>query len=415
MPNYFSSILLAGIFLSVLMPVRTAAQSYLKLHEEAIVVDTHNDVLSTATLNGMDIGTDLTGKTHSDLARFKKGGVDVQVFSIFCDEHFGVGSAFHQANREIDSLYAIAGRNPDKMQIVTDPAGLEQAVKHHKLAAMLGVEGGHMIENNMDYLDSFYRRGVRYMTLTWNNSTPWATSAMEETSKAFKTSSYGLTEMGKAVVKRMNQLGMMVDLSHVGAQTFWDAIHTTTKPIICSHSSVYALCPVFRNLKDDQIKAVGANGGVIQVNFYSGFLDSNYSFRMGLFLKRHQPEMDSMTAAKAPNYEINEFLSKKYPAEVDSLRAPLSLLIDHIDYIVKLIGTDHVGLGSDFDGIESPPQQLNDVTTYPLITRELLKRGYKPGDIKKILGGNFIRVFKANNVNGGRIAAAAKYHSSVTN
>ena len=415
MPTYFSSLLLAGIFLPTLLPVRTVAQSYLKLHEQAIVVDTHNDVLSTATLNGMDIGTDLTGKTHSDLARFKKGGVDVQVFSIFCDEHFGVGSAFHQANREIDSLYAIAGRNPDKMEIVTDPAGLEQAVKHHKLAAMLGVEGGHMIENNMDYLDSFYRRGVRYMTLTWNNSTPWATSAMEETSKAFKTSPYGLTGMGKAVVRRMNQLGMMVDLSHVGEQTFWDAIHTTTKPIICSHSSVYALCPVFRNLKDDQIKAVGANGGVIQVNFYSGFLDSNYSTRMALFLKRHQSEMDSMTAAKAPNYEINEFLSKRYPGEADSLRAPLSLLIDHIDYIVKLIGTDHVGLGSDFDGIESPPQQLNDVTTYPLITRELLKRGYKPGDIKKILGGNFIRVFKANNVNGGRIAAAAKYHSSVTN
>jgi membrane dipeptidase len=402
MPNYFSSLLLvlAGISLSVVMPVRTAAQSYLKLHEEAIVVDTHNDVLSTATLNGMDIGTDLTGKTHSDLARFKRGGVDVQVFSIFCDEHFGVGSAFHQANREIDSLYAIAGRNSDKMEIVTDPAGLEQAVKHHKLAAMLGVEGGHMIENNMDYLDSFYRRGVRYMTLTWNNSTPWATSAMEETSKAFKTSPYGLTEMGKAVVKRMNQLGMMVDLSHVGEQTFWDAIHTTTKPIICSHSSVYALCPVFRNLKDDQIKAVGTNGGVIQVNFYSGFLDSNYTTRMAQFLKRHQPEMDSLTAAKAPNYEINAFLSRKYPGETDSLRAPLSLVIDHIDYIVKLIGVDHVGLGSDFDGIESPPQQLNDVTTYPLITRELLKRGYKPGDIKKILGGNFIRVFKANNVNG---------------
>jgi membrane dipeptidase len=403
MPRYFSSVLLilAGIFIAVVMPARTVAQSYLKLHEEAIVVDTHNDVLSTATLNGMDIGTDLTGKTHSDLARFKKGGVDVQVFSIFCDEHFGVGSAFHQANREIDSLYAIAGRNPGKMQIVTDPAGLEQAVKHHKLAAMLGVEGGHMIENNMDYLDSFYRRGVRYMTLTWNNSTPWATSAMEETSKAFKTSPYGLTGMGKAVVRRMNQLGMMVDLSHVGEQTFWDAIHTTTKPIICSHSSVYALCPVFRNLKDDQIKAVGANGGVIQVNFYSGFLDSNYTTRMGQFLKRHQSEMDSLTAAKAPTYEINEFLSRKYPGEVDSLRAPLSLVIDHIDYIVKLIGTDHVGLGSDFDGIESPPQQLNDVTTYPLITRELLKRGYKPEDIKKILGGNFIRVFKANSVGGG--------------
>ena len=385
------------------MGLAANAQSYQTLHEKAIVVDTHNDVLSTATINGMDIGTDLTGKTHSDLMRFKKGGVDVQVFSIFCDEHYGVGTAFAFAHREIDSLYAIARRNPDKMQIVVDPAGLDKAVKAHKLAAMMGVEGGHMIENRIDYLDSFYRLGVRYMTLTWNNSTPWGTSAMEETSKAFTVTPYGLTEEGKGIVRRMNELGMLVDLSHVGERTFWDAIHTTTKPVICSHSSVYALCPVFRNLKDDQIKAIGANGGVIQVNFYSGFLDSNYAPRMNRFLQRHKPELDSLSAAKAPQYAMNAFLSKKYPAESDSLRASLSLLMDHIDYIVRLIGVDHVGLGSDFDGIESPPQQLNDVTTYPLITRELLKRGYKAADIEKILGGNFVRVFKANAVAGGSV------------
>ena len=400
----FASLVVSITFLSA---VSANAQEYLKLHEKAIVVDTHNDVLSTATMEGMDIGTDLTGKTHSDLARFKKGGVDVQVFSVFCDDTYGVGRAFKFANREIDSLYAIAARNPDKMQIVTDAAGLEKAVKRHRLAAMIGVEGGHMIEDNMDYLDSFYRRGVRYMTLTWNNSTPWATSAADESSKAFTVTPYGLTEHGKAIVRHMNQLGMLVDLSHVGEQTFWDAIHTVNKPVLVSHSSVYALCHVFRNLKDDQIRAVGTNGGVIQVNFYSGFLDSNYAPRMNRFLARHKSEMDSMTAAKAPNYAVNEFISKKYPQEADSLRAPLSLLIDHIDYIVKMIGPDHVGLGSDFDGIESPPQQLNDVTTYPLITRELLKRGYKPEDIVKILGGNFIRVLKANEVPEPPAAASA--------
>jgi membrane dipeptidase len=386
------------LLLILLVTTRSAAdaQPYTKLHDKAIVADTHNDVLTTATLRGMDIGTDLTGKTHSDLARFRKGGVDVQVFSIFCDDHYGVGSAYREANREIDSLYAIAGRNPDKMQIVTDAASLEQAVKHHKLAAMMGVEGGHMIEDSIPYLDSLYRRGVRYMTLTWNNSTPWATSAKDETSKAFTVTPNGLTDRGKTIVRRMNELGMLVDLSHVGEQTFWDAIHTVNKPVICSHSSVYALCPVFRNLTDEQIKAIGVNGGVIQVNFYSGFLDSNYMPRMGRFLLRHKPEMDSMAAAKAPDYAINEYLAKKYPQEADSLRAPLSLLMDHIDHIVRLIGPDHVGLGSDFDGIESPPQQLDDVTTYPLITRELLKRGYKETDILKILGGNFIRVLKAN-------------------
>jgi membrane dipeptidase len=382
--------------LAAVLPFFSAAQSYQKLHEKAIVVDTHNDVLSSATMHGLDFETDLRGKTHTDLARFRKGGVDVQVFSIFCDDSYGVGSAFRRANQEIDSLYAIAGRNPDKMQIVTTPEGLAQAVKRHKLAAMMGVEGGHMIEDNIDYLDSLYKRGVRYMTLTWNNSTSWATSAADETNRTFTVTPYGLTEKGKEIVRHMNQIGMLVDLSHTGERTFWDVLHTTTKPVLVSHSSVYALCPVPRNLKDDQIRAVGQNGGVIMVNFYSGFLDSTYGRKLKVFLARHKPELDSMAAARAPGYAVNEFLSKKYPEEADSLRAPLSLLIDHIDHIVKLIGVDHVGLGSDFDGIESPPRGLDDVTGYPLITRELMRRGYSSTDIIKVLGGNFIRVYKAN-------------------
>ena len=388
---FFATALFAGL--------GACAQDYRAVHAKAIVVDTHNDVLSSASVGlGLDIGTDLTGKTHSDLARFRKGGVDVQVFSIFCDDRFGVGSAFARATREIDSLYAIAGRNKDRMTIVTDVAGIRRAVAEHKLAAMMGVEGGHMIEDRMEYLDSFYARGVRYMTLTWNNSTSWGTSAMEETSKAWTVTPYGLTERGKEIVRHMNEIGMLVDLSHVGEKTFWDAIHVATKPVICSHSSVWALCPVFRNLKDDQIRAIGENGGVIQVNFYSGFLDSNYAPRVKNFMARHKGEVDSMNAVHAPMYAVNEYLSKAYPAEADSLRAPLALLIDHIDYIVRMAGVDHVGLGSDFDGIESPPQQLNDVTCYPLVTRELLKRGYKPAEVEKILGGNFIRVLKANEV-----------------
>ena len=388
---------------AVLGSLQGGAQSYQAVHARAIVVDTHNDVLSSATIGmGLDFEQDLTGKTHSDLARFRKGGVDVQVFSIFCNDRFGTGSAFHAATREIDSLYAIAGRNRDKMVIVTDVAGLLRAVKEHKLAAMMGVEGGHMIEDRMDYLDSFYLRGVRYMTLTWNNSTSWATSAMEEASKAWTVTPYGLTERGKAIVRHMNELGMLVDLSHVGEKTFYDAIQTVNKPVICSHSSVYALCPVFRNVKDDQIRAIGKNGGVIQVNFYSGFLDSNYAPRVKRFLERHQRQVDSMNAVHAPGYAVNEFLSRTYPGEADSLRAPLSLLIDHIDYIAKMIGVDHVGLGSDFDGIESSPRQLDDVTAYPLVTRELLKRGYTPAEVEKILGGNFIRVLKANEVAAGR-------------
>ena len=308
----------------------------------------------------------------------------------------GGDSAFKYANAEIDSLYAIAGRNPGKMMIVTNPAQLRQAVKQKKLGAMMGVEGGHMIEDNQNYLDSFYKRGVRYMTLTWNNSTSWASSAKDESQGTVPNAKKGLNDFGKQVVKRMNELGMMVDLSHVGEQTFWDAIGLSSKPVIISHSCVYRLCPVARNLKDEQIRAVGKNGGVIQVNFYSGFLDSNYRARAAAFKARHQGELDSLIGLKRPDYEISEFFSKKYPQEADTLRPPLSLLIDHIDYIVRMIGADHVGLGSDFDGIDSAPRGLDGVQDFPKVTEALLKRGYSRQDVEKILGGNFVRVFTAN-------------------
>ncbi|WP_217602406.1 dipeptidase [Chitinophaga sp. GbtcB8] len=372
------------------------AQAYKKLHEKAVLVDTHNDVLSSATMRGLDISQDLRGKTHSDLARFKEGGVDVQVFSIFCDERFGKDTAFKFANIEIDSLYAITARNADKMAMAFTPKQLDWAVKQHKLAAMIGVEGGHMIAGDIANLDSLYKRGARYLTLTWNNSTEWASSAKDESGDSVRNAHKGLNDFGKQVVRRMNQLGMMVDLSHVGEQTFWDAIHTTTKPVLVSHSCAYALCPVFRNLKDEQIKAVGANGGVIQVNFYSGFLDSTYFRRQKEFIARHQQDADALKQSSKAAYEIQEELYRKYPAEAEQLRAPFNLLIDHIDYIAKLAGVEHVGLGSDFDGIEAPPQQLNGVEDYPLVTKALLERGYTKKDIRKILGGNFIRVFKAN-------------------
>lgn len=369
-------------------------QSYKKLHKEAIVIDTHNDVLSSATMRGLDIGVNLKGKTHSDLMRFKKGGIDIQVFSIFCDETFGKDTAFRFANIEIDSLYAIIARHPDKMMLVKSPAELQQAVKEKKLGCMIGVEGGHMIEDRVDYLDSLYRRGARYLTLTWNNSTSWASSAKDESNK--EADANGLNDFGKSVVQRMNELGMMVDLSHTGEKTFWDAIHVTKKPVILSHSSVYKLCPVFRNLKDDQIKAVAKNGGVIQVNFYSGFIDSNYQKHRSAIFEKHRSEKDSLQKLGMADFEISEMLAKKYRAEMDAIRPPLSLLIDHIDYIVKLVGADYVGLGADMDGIESLPQGLNGVEDFPKITKALLKRGYSKTDIMKILGGNFIRVFEAN-------------------
>lgn len=249
MHPFLSRMVCRQLLVLLFVPGLVFAQSYKTIHENAIVADTHNDVLSTVTLKGLNMENDLTGKAHSDLARFKKGGVDIQMFSIFCDDRYGKGTAFKYANQEIDSLYAIAKRNPDKMEMVATPAQLDHALKSHKLAAMMGVEGGHMIEDGLNNLDSLFKRGVRYMTLTWNNSTSWATSAADETKKTFIVTPYGLTDFGKQVVRRMNELGMMVDISHVGEKTFWDAINTTTKPVIASHSSVYALCPVPRNMK----------------------------------------------------------------------------------------------------------------------------------------------------------------------
>ncbi len=384
------------IFLFLLINGISIAQSGKKIHNQAILADTHNDFLSKAVDAHVVFDSDLTGITQTDLKRMRQGGVKVQVWSIFCDEHYGKGSAFKYANQELDSLFAIVGRNPKTMQIVYSYKELMRAVANHKIACMSGVEGGHMIEDNLDYIDSFYKRGVRYMTLSWNNSTSWSTSAMDESERAFIVTPYGLNDFGKQVVRKMNQLGMMVDVSHIGEKTFWDVIATTTKPVIASHSSVYALCPVFRNLKDDQIKAIAKNGGVIQVNFYSGFLDSTYSNKIDAFVKLHKTEFDSMALTKKSGMMTGVYFSQKYKDDYERMRAPFSLLLDHIDYIVKLVGVDYVGLGSDFDGIESSPVELDGVEDFPKITDGLIKRGYSESDIKKILGENFLRVLKAN-------------------
>lgn len=387
------------LFLSIAFGITASAncQSYKKIHQEAIVCDTHNDIISACIEKGLIFDQDLTGKTHSDLNRILKGGLDVQVFSIFCDGK--QANPYQFANREIDTLYAWIDRNPSKMMLVTNPEQLEEAVKEHKLGAMIGVEGGHMIEDDLNKLDSLYKRGARYMTLTWNNNNSWATSAEYESGHQKNNTSNqkkGLSDFGKQVVKRMNELGMMVDLSHTGEQTFWDAIAVATKPVLISHSDAYALSPVFRNLKDDQIVAVAKNGGVIDLNFYPAFLDSTISGKEAVYFKKHRDEKKALIASGKKDFEADAIIAKEYPNEVEELQAPFHLLFDHLDHIVQLAGIDHVGLGGDFDGITFTPKVLTDVTKYPMITKELVKRGYSKEDIDKILGGNFIRVFKAN-------------------
>lgn len=376
---------------------------YKKVHNRAIMADSHNDLLTASIEKNLLIDQDLKGKTHSDLNRFREAGVDVQIFSVWCDGEKKQPYAW--ANREIDTLYAVAARNPEKIQIIQTFSDIKKAVKKNKLAALFGVEGGHMIEGDLNKLEALYKRGVRYMTLTWNNSTEWASSAMDESSLVNLNKEYtnaqapqrtmGLNTFGKEVIKKMNDLGMMVDLSHVGEKTFWDAIQTTTKPVLVSHSNAYTLCPVFRNLKDEQIDAVGKNGGVIQLNFYSAFIDSSFKKREKIFLQNKQAKIDSLVATGMQKEYAQSIIVDMYKEESISIQPPMEMLLKHLDYIVNRIGVDHVGMGSDFDGISASPKELTDVTTYPLITKALLEKGYSKKDVYKIMGGNLLRVMKA--------------------
>ncbi len=359
------------LFLSILFLQQLHAQSFEKIHRKAIVVDTHNDILMKAADRGISFDKDLTGITHSDLARWKRGGLDVQIFSVYCDGD--AKKPFAYATREMDSLDAVVARNPGKIVEVKNYAELIKVVKQHKIAAMFGVEGGHMIEDDLDKLDSLYSRGARYLTLTHNISPSWATSAADETTKK-DLPHKGLTDFGRQVVHHMNQLGIIVDVSHAGDQTFWDVIATTNKPIIASHSSVYSLTPNRRNLKDDQIKAIARNGGVIQVNFNPGFIDSSFDKKEKAFFKEHKAAYDSLLKIGMDEFYAMDSIYYKYAGEAQSMRPPLSMLIDHISYIINLVGVDYVGLGSDFDGINLTPQQLDDVTSYPLITKALVER-----------------------------------------
>ena len=376
---------------------KSESKTFEEIHSQAIFVDSHNDILLQTMEKGYIIDDDLEGKTHSDLDRMKQGGLDVQFFSVWSDGNQLNPYSF--ANIQIDSLDAVIERNPNKIVKVSNTEELLTVVNQNKIAALIGLEGGHQIEDDLNKLDSLYNRGVRYITLTWNNSTKWATSASDETKKDGALNSEGkkgLTQFGKEIVNRMNKLGIIIDVSHVGEQTFWDVIANTKKPIIASHSSVYHICPHPRNLKDDQIKAIAKNGGVIQINFSSGFLDSTVGKKEDKFLEKHKPEIDSLKLSGVNPYLAEELMYPKYRQESEELKAPFNLLIDHIEYIIKLVGVDYVGIGSDFDGMVLPPKQLNDVTKYPLITKALLEKGYSEKDIAKILGGNILRVLKAN-------------------
>lgn len=377
------------IILVIVWPTVGQAQRADSLHNASIVIDTHNDVLISSIMEGKDISSSVPSG-HTDIPRFFEGGVNAQIFSIWCGEDYGKGTAYNFANEQIDSLKKIVSENPSRLQLATTKQDILLAAKQNKLAVLMGVEGGHMIESNLGYLQNLYDRGVRYLTLTWNNSTEWASSASDENNPMSQIKHKGLTDFGKDVIRYMNKIGMMVDLSHVGEQTFFDAIQTTSKPVILSHSNVYAIAPVSRNLKDDQIKAVAKNGGVICINFYSGFLEEGYNHKVDSLYFLTVPEMERKT-----NVGGNNKFYKLSAEAKEQLRPNLSKVIDHIDYVVDLVGIDYVGLGGDFDGVESTAKGLDDVAAYPNITKALIDRGYSDRDIQKILGLNVLRVLDA--------------------
>ncbi len=324
-----------------------------EVRRSAILIDTHNDVTSR-TVKGFDIGK-RASDGHTDVPRLRDGGVGAVFFSAYvAADYVKSGQSAHRALEMIDTIRAdIVAAHPTDFLLARDAADIETAHRRGRIAALIGIEGGHAIENSLRLLRDFYALGARYMTLTHINTNDWADSSGDIGDGKIAHHN-GLTEFGLQVVAEMNRLGMIVDISHVSDKTFWDVLETSKAPVFASHSSCRALCDVPRNMSDDMIRAFAAKGGVIQINFYPGFL----------------------TTRKSPRASIDD-------------------VVAHIDHAVKVGGIDAVGIGSDFDGIDAVPAGLEDVSKFPNLTRALLAKGYSAPDIRKIYGGNTLRLMRA--------------------
>jgi membrane dipeptidase len=368
-----------------------------QIHDSALVVDTHADTPQRFLDEGFDIGsTDPQDIGHLSLDKARRGNLGAEFFSIWVEPETNQGRFARHTFDLIDSVYEQVARHPDRMMMAFSVADIERAHREHKLAALMGIEGGHSIENDMHLLRDYYRLGVRYMTLSWSNTNEWADSSGDIDDVKVPHHN-GLTDFGKEVVMEMNRLGMMVDISHVADKTFWDAIATSKAPVIASHSSARALVDTPRNMTDEMLGAVAKNGGVVQVNFYSGFDDADFRKAMEAQAKDQAAAIrnyiDQLKAEGKPvNYVDVNRIERQWMAKIP--RPPLKSLIDHIDHIAKIAGMDHVGLGSDFDGVSgATPEGIDSAADLPKITEALVERGYDASDIHKILGGNLLRVF----------------------
>jgi membrane dipeptidase len=377
------------------MSVPVVSDRAMRVYRDAHVIDMHND-LPTRILDdrydpdvrhGAGFGAD---QGSTDLLRLLESGVTAQFMAAWVDAPYAAtpGASFARAVRGIDAIHAFVGRHPDRLRFATTAVDVTRAKREGVIAILIGVEGGHAIDGSLDRLRDLYTRGARYLTLTWNNGVEWAGSSLGDG----ETHTGGLTAFGREVVAEMNRLGMLVDVSHGSDRTFFDVLDATTHPVIASHSSARAINDSPRNLSDEQLRALARNGGVANVNFFSRFLDPAYRTRIEEVEETVRVARRDAAAAADPIAART-----RVDAMRDSLVAaipptPFRILIDHLDHVANVAGIDHVGLGSDFDGVTALPLGMEDVTCLPRIAQALLDRGYTDADVAKVLGGNMLRV-----------------------
>ena len=367
-----------------------------QIQDSAIVIDTHADTPQRFLDENFDIASD-AGEGHIDLKKVHAGNLGAEFFSIWVDPKLK-GVYAHRAMDLIDSVYEQAAHHSDQMSMAFSTGDIERAHQQKKFAALMGVEGGHAIENDLHILRDFFRLGVRYMTLTHTNTNEWADSSGDVDDPKVEHHN-GLTDFGKQVVLEMNRLGMMVDISHVSDKTFWDVMATSKAPVIASHSSARALTNAPRNMTDDMLRAMTKNGGVVMVNFYNGFIDQQFLDADKAQQAERQRAVDEAVAAwkrdhpgQEVPFDVADKVGRTWEDKIP--RPPFSRLIDHIDHVAKVAGIDHVGLGSDFDGVSGQtPAGMHSAADLPKITQALLDRGYTEPQIKKILGANLLRAF----------------------
>jgi membrane dipeptidase len=367
-----------------------------QVHASAIVIDTHADTPQRFVDENWNFTDPLNGgMLNYDSA--KKGNLNAQFFSIWVDPNQYPANASARRTLElIDGTLEQVRKAPDKLQLCTTADQILAAHSLGKFAVLMGIEGGHSIEDSLAVLRNYYRLGVRYLTLTWSKSNNWADSSGDIEDPSIQHHN-GLTPFGKQVVQEMNRLGMMVDISHVSDKTFWDVIATTRTPIIASHSSARAITSAPRNMTDEMLLAMKKNNGVVMVNFHQAFIDEKWRLAWSAQKPERQKAHDALEAEyKAKGlpvpYNVSDKIDREFAARIG--RAPFDSLIAHFDHVIKIAGIDHVGIGTDFDGIPVPPEGIDSAADLPKITAALIARGYTAEDMKKLLGGNLLRVFR---------------------